>query len=274
MSEPVPVDAVPEPVRPLVAAGMAKQPEDRPADAATFVAALNQVAARGLRPGLARTRPVAPGRGGAAAGGPVAVRRTARGPGHHRGTDPPAPALHQRCASRWRSRLGIPARSRRPSRRAIVVAVAGTVLAFRSGRVRRVPHPAALPAVTGVSPASGSTVGGSTVTITGTGLAGATVVRFGGVAGTITADSGTQITVTSPPAPAPRTHRDHARPSPPIQARRSPGRHRRRHRGHHRDHPGRHLKDHRRRPLHLHRRRGPRSPAYPRTAAAPRAGPR
>ena len=51
-----------------------------------------------------------------------------------------------------------------------------------------------------MSPASGSTVGGSTVTITGTGLAGATVVRFGGVAGTITADSGTQITVTSPPS--------------------------------------------------------------------------
>ena len=51
-----------------------------------------------------------------------------------------------------------------------------------------------------MSPASGSTVGGTTVTITGTGLAHATVVRFGGVAGTITADSGTQITVTSPPS--------------------------------------------------------------------------
>ena len=34
MSQPVPVDAAPEPVRPLVAAGMAKPPEDRPADAA------------------------------------------------------------------------------------------------------------------------------------------------------------------------------------------------------------------------------------------------
>ena len=50
MSQPVPVDAVPEPVRPLVAAGMAKQPEDRPADAAAFVAALNQVAARAYGP--------------------------------------------------------------------------------------------------------------------------------------------------------------------------------------------------------------------------------
>jgi hypothetical protein len=37
------------------------------------------------------------------------------------------------------------------------------------------------------------------VTITGTGLAGATGVRFGGAAATITADSSTQITVTTPP---------------------------------------------------------------------------
>ena len=50
MSEPVPVDAVPEPVRPLVAMGMAKKPEDRPVDAATFVAALNQVAAEAYGP--------------------------------------------------------------------------------------------------------------------------------------------------------------------------------------------------------------------------------
>ena len=50
VSQPVPVDAVPEPVRPLVAAGMAKKPEDRPADAATFVAALSQVAAEAYGP--------------------------------------------------------------------------------------------------------------------------------------------------------------------------------------------------------------------------------
>ena len=60
-------------------------------------------------------------------------------------------------------------------------------------------YTASKPAVTGVSPPSGSTAGGSTVTITGTGLAGATAVRFGAAAATITADSGTQITVTSPP---------------------------------------------------------------------------
>ena len=37
------------------------------------------------------------------------------------------------------------------------------------------------------------------MTLTGTGLAGATRVRFGNAAATITADSSTQITVTSPP---------------------------------------------------------------------------
>ena len=50
------------------------------------------------------------------------------------------------------------------------------------------------PAVTGVSPGRGSTTGGTTVSITGTGLAGATRVPFGGVAA----------------------------PSPPIRVRRSP----------------------------------------------------
>ena len=81
---------------------------------------------------------------------------------------------------------------------AVVIAVAGTVVAI--GLTRSASHAVTLPAVTGVSPASGSTAGGNTVTITGTGLADATVVRFGRAAGTITADSSTQITVTSPPS--------------------------------------------------------------------------
>jgi hypothetical protein len=58
------------------------------------------------------------------------------------------------------------------------------------------------PAVTGVSPASGPTAGGTTVTITGTGLGGATAVSFGGPDGAIKGDSGTSITVTSPPGAA------------------------------------------------------------------------
>jgi serine/threonine-protein kinase len=42
--EPVPLDPVPEPLRPLVAAGMAKDPGRRPADASIFVAELEMVA--------------------------------------------------------------------------------------------------------------------------------------------------------------------------------------------------------------------------------------
>ena len=54
------------------------------------------------------------------------------------------------------------------------------------------------PGVTGVSPASGPASGGATVTITGTGLAGATLVNFGSNPGTIVSDSGTQIVAVSP----------------------------------------------------------------------------
>ena len=44
-SEPVPLDAVPEPLRPLVAAGMAKDPMGRPTDATSFVTDLKVAAA-------------------------------------------------------------------------------------------------------------------------------------------------------------------------------------------------------------------------------------
>jgi serine/threonine protein kinase len=44
-SEPVPLETVPEPLRPLVTAGMAKDPGDRPADAAILVSELRIVAA-------------------------------------------------------------------------------------------------------------------------------------------------------------------------------------------------------------------------------------
>jgi hypothetical protein len=42
--EPVPLEPVPEPLRPLVTAGMAKDPQSRPADAASFVTSLRAVA--------------------------------------------------------------------------------------------------------------------------------------------------------------------------------------------------------------------------------------
>jgi len=54
------------------------------------------------------------------------------------------------------------------------------------------------PVVTGISPATGPVSGGTSVTITGTNLGNATAVEFSGTPGTITADSATSITVTSP----------------------------------------------------------------------------
>jgi len=49
-----------------------------------------------------------------------------------------------------------------------------------------------------ISPNQGSTGGGTVVTITGTNLSGATAVKFGTKPGTITANTPTSITVTSP----------------------------------------------------------------------------
>ena len=54
------------------------------------------------------------------------------------------------------------------------------------------------PTVTAISPTSGVTTGGTTVTITGANLNGATAVSFGGVAATINTDATNSITATSP----------------------------------------------------------------------------
>jgi len=53
--------------------------------------------------------------------------------------------------------------------------------------------------VAAVSPNAGPTTGGTQVTITGNGLAGATGVYFGASKASVTGDSATQITATSPP---------------------------------------------------------------------------
>jgi serine/threonine-protein kinase len=50
LSEPVPLEAVPEPLRPLVTAGLAKDAAGRPADAAAFVTELRTVAAGAYDP--------------------------------------------------------------------------------------------------------------------------------------------------------------------------------------------------------------------------------
>ena len=61
----------------------------------------------------------------------------------------------------------------------------------------------AVPSVTGLSPNTGNTSGGTAVTITGTGLTAASVVVFGAVAATsYTINSATSISVTSPAASA------------------------------------------------------------------------
>jgi hypothetical protein len=54
------------------------------------------------------------------------------------------------------------------------------------------------PAVTIISPGSGTAAGGTTVTITGTGFTGATAVNFGASPATFTVNSNTSITATSP----------------------------------------------------------------------------
>ncbi|WP_336691434.1 IPTL-CTERM sorting domain-containing protein [Delftia acidovorans] len=57
----------------------------------------------------------------------------------------------------------------------------------------------AAPTVASISPSSGPQTGGTTVTLTGTNLGGATAVTFGGTAATgFTVNSATQITATSP----------------------------------------------------------------------------
>ena len=191
MAEPVPVEAVPEPVRPLVAAGMAKQPGDRPADAAAFATALNQVATEAYGPDWRRR--------GRSHLGEAALLLAALWPSASvsavQGSTVARVFLRPRHLS---SRLRHASAVKKAIAAGIVVAVAGAGT-YGAIKLTRSSYPVTLPAVTGVSPASGSIVGGSTVTITGTGLGGATVVRFGGAPGTITADSATQITVTSPP---------------------------------------------------------------------------
>ena len=58
-----------------------------------------------------------------------------------------------------------------------------------------VPSP---PTITSISPSNGSTLGGQTVTVTGTNLNETTSVTFGGTAATFTVDSPSQITATTP----------------------------------------------------------------------------
>ena len=233
LAAPVPLDPVPEPLRPLVAAGMAKEPENRPADATTFVTALNAIAARAYGPDWAKR-----GRShlGEAAlllaalwpsAAPAAVQGSAveqvnlsqgsqgvhgaeRSQGsrhlwHLRHVRHLQHLRHLRHVEDGRNRRGVLRLSTMKAAvaisAAVVVVAAGTALAAGLARHHGTPPPAmALPAVSGVSPDGGTDLGGTTVTITGHGLGHATLVTFGGVAGRITSKSDTRITVASPPS--------------------------------------------------------------------------
>ncbi|MGH3188896.1 MAG: IPT/TIG domain-containing protein [Streptosporangiaceae bacterium] len=257
MAEPVPLDPVPEPLRPLVIAGMAKGPGDRPTDGTSFVNALRAIAAGTYGPDWERRGRLHlgeaalllallwPSSAGAGVHGSAAERvNLAR---HARASQPASrPASQPSAESRhiWhlrhlrhvlhlehlRRRGLTPVKAVIATAAAIVVVSAGTALAVglngssaanqhplgsatphqsvspdatSSGSSTSPPPtgptaPAAPPALTGISPASGGTGGGTKVVISGTGLGGATGVRFGGAAGKILLDSATRITVMSP----------------------------------------------------------------------------
>jgi hypothetical protein len=67
-----------------------------------------------------------------------------------------------------------------------------------TGSADRFTYVVPVPTVTGISPASGYTTGGDSVTITGTNFSGATAVNFGSTAANFTYNSATSITAVSP----------------------------------------------------------------------------
>ncbi|MGA4731946.1 IPT/TIG domain-containing protein [Micromonospora taraxaci] len=74
-------------------------------------------------------------------------------------------------------------------------------LVFPAGRVTAPPFTYVAPTITSIVPNTGPTTGGTAVTITGTGLTGATGVTFGDTPGTnlVVDPSGTSLTVVTPP---------------------------------------------------------------------------
>jgi serine/threonine protein kinase len=241
MSRPVPLDPVPEPLRPLVTAGMAKEPHDRPTDGSTLVTALNAAAFAAYGPdwkerGRSHLGEAAlllallwPSAASPAVQGSGAERlNLSRHPAHSQAPQAPqAPQASAESRHLWHLRHLLHLEHLRNLRRpvkaviaagaAMVVVAAGAALAVgltgssgghghlaaQSGPTSGSQGPSAplstLPAVTGTSPASGTTAGDTLVTITGTRLDGPVTVKFGDKAGTITVDLNTKIVVKSPP---------------------------------------------------------------------------
>ena len=239
MSQPVPLDPVPEPLRPLVTTGMAKEPYNRPTDGTSFVAALNAAAVGAYGPDWKERGRSHLGEAALllAALWPSAASPAVQGSGVeqvHLARHPQAsqPASQPSAESRhiWHVRHVLHLEHLRHLRRstkaiiagaaAIVVVAAGATVAValsgngghghliaQSGPTSASQSPSqgptspasTLPAVTGTSPASGTTGGGTLVTIIGTHLDGPVTVNFGAKPGTITVDLNTKIMVKSPP---------------------------------------------------------------------------
>jgi serine/threonine protein kinase len=238
LSQPVPLDPVPEPLRPLVIAGMAKEPQDRPTDGTSFVTALNAIASGAYGPdweerGRSHLSEAAlllallwpSGASPAAQGLSVERINLSRHGVHSQAPQPSAESRHIWHLRHLRHLLHLehlrdmrrPVKAVIAAAAAIVVVAAGAALAVgltgsngghghltaQSGPTSGSPGPsspsATLPAVTGTSPASGTTGGGTLVTITGTRLDGPVTVKFGAKAGTITVDLNAKIVVKSPP---------------------------------------------------------------------------
>ena len=81
----------------------------------------------------------------------------------------------------------------------VTVGSLGGAVGIAAGGSHMLAFGAALPAVNSISPKSGSTAGGTTVTITGVDLGGASAVKFGtAAASSLTVNSSTSITATAP----------------------------------------------------------------------------
>ncbi len=86
-----------------------------------------------------------------------------------------------------------------PSDVPVMVSGLGEVAGVSVGRTHMLAYGEPMPTVTGLSPQSGSSAGGATVTITGSGFTGASAVRFGASQATgFTVVSASSITATAP----------------------------------------------------------------------------
>ena len=187
LAEPVPLEPVPEPLRPLIEAGMAKDPERRPADATILVAELRTVASGAYGPGWEER-----GRSGLAA---AALLLAALWP------SAAPPAVQGTAVQRISLRQHIRPRHISPVKAAVVAGVAVAVVAVVVAAQTRSARPAA----------ASFTVSGGLGGVAGTSAGNGWAVGF---TGTITSASARTLilcwngtTWTQVPSPDPGTSR-------------------------------------------------------------------